>query len=175
MQAQSTTTLLIDDFSSGQSASNGNQWRFFSDAVMDGISQGYARHETLAGRPALHLQGNVSLENNGGFIQMALDLGPDEGLLDASGYRGIAVTQRGDGGAYAVNLRTADVRRPWQSYRCEFQSTAEWTTLQLPFADLQAHRIDSPLDIGKLRRIGLIAIGRSGPADLAVARLEFYP
>jgi hypothetical protein len=141
---------------------------------MGGVSEGYARHEITAGRPALHLSGQVSLENNGGFIQVALDLGFEGGLFDASGYRGIALTQRGDGGSYAVNLRTADIRRPWQSYRCEFQSSTEWTTLKLPFADFQPHRIDRPLDRGKLRRIGLIAIGRSGPADLAISRLEFY-
>jgi hypothetical protein len=41
------------------------------------------------GRPAIRMQGNVSLENNGGFVQIAIDLSPDGKALDASPWRGI--------------------------------------------------------------------------------------
>ncbi|KIZ43889.1 NADH:ubiquinone oxidoreductase, partial [Rhodopseudomonas palustris] len=36
------------------------------------------------------------------------------------------------------------------------------------------HRTDAPLNIARLRRIGLVAMGREFDGDLAVARLAFY-
>jgi len=38
----------------------------------------------------------------------------------------------------------------------------------------EPHRLETPLDVTRLRRIGLVAIGRAFFADLAVARLAFY-
>ncbi|WP_414980194.1 CIA30 family protein [Congregibacter sp.] len=167
-------TFLFDDFSEPQRASNGFQWQYISDTVMGGVSQGAARHGVLASRPALQLGGTVSLENNGGFIQVALDLGALGETVDASAARGIAVCLCGDGGSYAINLRTADTQRPWQSYRSRMDSTEEWKTHYLPFSDFIAHRIEKPLDRCRLRRIGLISIGDPGPARVAVSRLALY-
>ncbi len=50
------------------------QWYFFSDAVMGGVSRGAVVLREVCGRKAVEMQGTVSLENNGGFIQIALDL-----------------------------------------------------------------------------------------------------
>jgi hypothetical protein len=36
------------------------------------------------------------------------------------------------------------------------------------------HRIDLPLNVRRLRRVGIVAIGRAFAADVAVARLAFY-
>jgi tryptophan-rich sensory protein len=55
-----------------------------------------------------------------------------------------------------------------------FVTTPEWQTLQLPFAQFTPHRIDISLNTKRLRRIGLVAIGREFNANLAVARLAFY-
>ena len=165
---------LIDDFRDPGRASNGNRWQYFSDRVMGGISTGAAIIDEVAGRRALRLQGDVSLANNGGFIQVALDLGAGGGDFDAGAYEGIAITARGDDDRYAVSLRTADVRRPWQSYRCEFTAGAGWQTHYLPFADFLPNRIERPLDTRRLRRLGVIAIGDAGPVDVAVARVAFY-
>ena len=43
----------------------------------------------------------MRLENNGGFIQMALDLGPEGRTLDASSYAGVLLVARSNGGATA--------------------------------------------------------------------------
>lgn len=164
---------LIDDFHS-HSAENGNRWRYFSDRVMGGVSDGEARYESVQDRQALRLQGSVSLENNGGFIQVALDLGANGGSVDASGFTGIAISLCGDGQRYAVNLRSDDTRRPWQSYRCAVVTTSNWQTHYLPFSAFEAHRIDRPLNTRRLRRVGLIAIGAAGAADVAMASIGFY-
>jgi len=166
--------LTIDDRSSGDTRSNlGTVWRVVSDTVMGGVSQGELALSTVEGRPCLQLTGNVRLENNGGFLQASLDLGTD-GLLDASGYLGFEIDVRGNGETYNLHLRTADTGMVWQSYRASFAAPAHWQTLRLPFATFQPHRIEVPLDLRRLKRMGLVAIGRQFAADLCFGRVTLY-
>ena len=149
-------------------------WRLVTDAVMGGVSRGSIAKETLEGREAIRMRGDVSTENNGGFIQIALDLAPETGSFDAGGFTGLEMDVLGNHESYGAYLRTTDITRPQQSYRQSFVATSDWQTLQLPFVQFMPHRIDIPLDVRRLRRIGLVAIGREFAADLAVARLAFY-
>ncbi|HOT82943.1 MAG TPA: CIA30 family protein [Candidatus Defluviicoccus seviourii] len=84
---------------------------------MGGISQETIALTEINGRRCLRLTGDVRLENNGGFIQMALDLAPEGQTLNASAYTGVLLVARGKGESYSVHLRTPDCVRPWQSYR----------------------------------------------------------
>jgi hypothetical protein len=166
---------IIDDLTQPPPlAANGGSWQLIADQVMGGVSQGTMRWETVAGRPALRMRGDVSLKNNGGFIQIALDLTPDGGSLDASSWEGIEIDVFGNGEEYNLHLRTADVSRPWQSYRQSFIASPEWTSLRFSFADFTPHRIERSLDLKTLRRIGIVAIGRAFPADIAVGGVRFY-
>lgn len=166
---------LIDDAGAEDlTAATGTKWRLVTDQVMGGVSQARVRRATVAGRSAVHLTGEVSLANNGGFLQTTLDLRPDGGAVDASDWTGIALAVLGNGESYNLHLRTTDVERPWQSYRQSFETTGDWRSVHLPFDGFQAHRIDLPLDLTRLKRIGLVAIGREFRADLAVADLRFY-
>ena len=167
--------MLIDDLSREDFRSNlGTCWKPASDRVMGGVSQAALRVETHLGRPCLRLTGDVRLDNDGGFVQMALDLAPAGGSIDASAFSGVRLLVQGNGERYAVHLRTADVARPWQSYRAQFDSPVEWREVCLAFKDFVPHRIDLPLDLAHLRRIGLIAIGREFSADLRLGRVELY-
>jgi len=65
--------LIIDD-ATGATSRLGTAWRLVGDTVMGGVSRGTLTQENVAGRPAWRMRGSVSLENNGGFLQMALDL-----------------------------------------------------------------------------------------------------
>jgi hypothetical protein len=96
------------------------------------------------------------------------------GTLDASDYTGVRLVQRGNGADYSLHLKTRDTRLPWQSYRAGFTSTKDWQELRLPFADFLAHRIEQPLDPTRLKRLGLVAIGRAMTAELCVAEVAFY-
>jgi hypothetical protein len=140
---------------------------------MGGVSDGKLSREALDGRMALRLTGHVSTENNGGFLQMARDLGAGRGM-DASGYTGLELDVLGNGEAYNIHLRTKDVTRPWQSYRHSFTAPDRWTTVTLPFADFDSHRIASALDLKSLRRIGIVAIGKAFNADIAISGLSLY-
>jgi hypothetical protein len=166
---------VIDDLSRDDLVSNnGTHWRLVTDQVMGGVSQGTLVRDVVAGRAALRMRGDVSLENNGGFVQMALDLAPDGSVVDASAWDGIELDVIGNDEEYGVHLRTDAVERPWQSYRQSFRADASWRTVQLTFADFVPHRIDVPLNVRRLRRIGLVAIGREFTADLAVGSVRFF-
>jgi hypothetical protein len=167
--------MLIDDFADeGLRSKLGTQWRGVSDRVMGGISIAEVTHGVIDGRPCLRLGGDVRLENDGGFIQAALDLARPGEALDASGYAGLRLVVRGNGETYSVHLRTPDNVRPWQSYRARFIAGPDWQTIDLPFEAFAPYRLDAPLDTTRLRRIGLVAIGRAFKAELAVSELAFY-
>ena len=167
--------MLIDDFASPDLTSTlGTRWRGVSDQVMGGISEAAIARESVDGRSSLRLTGDVRLENDGGFIQAALDLAPAGGTLNASGYAGVRLVVRGNGERYSLHLRTPDSLRPWQSYRAHFVAGPNWETFDLPFDSFVPYRLDTPLDITRLRRIGLVAIGRAFRADLLVSSIGLY-
>lgn len=166
---------IIDDLSSqAPVASIGTSWQLFTDQVMGGASTGTMSREVVGGRPAIRMRGDVRLENNGGFVQMALDLLPDSGVVDASAWSGIELELYGDDQDYGMHLRTSDLTRPWQSYRQSFRALPKWQTIRLPFDGFSAHRTEIPLDLRRLRRLGLVAIGRAFSADLAIGGLRFF-
>lgn len=166
--------LIIDDRSNGDlSATSGNAWRLVTDDVMGGISRGQLTIDTIEQRPCLHMKGEVKLDNNGGFVQIALNLS-DAVLKNITDYRGITLDVLGNDEAYNIHLRSDDLWFPWQSYRISFQATTEWQTLRIPFSNFKAYRTYTALDISKLTRIGLVAIGREFNADLCLSRVGFF-
>lgn len=166
---------IIDDLSSDSLfAVTGAGWVLISDRVMGGVSSGSVRHEVVAGRPAIRMRGGVSLENNGGFLQIALDLG-DAGMpVDASQWTGIQLDVIGNGQTYNLHLRTTDILRPWESYRQSFKAPTQWTRVHLPFEGFVPHRTERALRTSRLRRIGLVAIGREFDADISIGDIRFY-
>lgn len=166
--------LIMDDRSSHtEYANNGVAWRAVSDTVMGGISTAELCVTSWQGKNCLHLTGNVSLANNGGFVQARLDLSV-VGMLDASAYRGIEIEVWGNGETYNVHLRSNDTHMVWQSYRTCFQALPRWQKIQLPFDQFTPHRLDTPLNIRQLRRVGVVAIGKAMRADIYIAELRFY-
>jgi len=141
---------------------------------MGGASDGALSDEICGGRSATRLRGNVSTENNGGFLQMAFDLTPSGGSYDASRWTGIELDVLGNNEAYEARLRTSDLDKPWQSFRLDFQASDTWTTLRMPFSDFKAHKHDKAFEPTQLRRIGVLAIGRAFYADIAVSQVRFY-
>jgi adhesin HecA-like repeat protein len=171
-RVRSPSNLLLDDFGRDDLVSAlGTRWRGFSDRVMGGVSRENVVPDEIDGRRCLRLTGAVRLDNDGGFIQMALDLAADGATFDASAYRGLSLDIHGNGERYGLHLRTGDCVRPWQSYRASFVAEPRWCEIRLPFHEFLPHRLIAPLDIRYLRRLGLVAIGRAFEADLAVSRL----
>lgn len=148
-------------------------WRLVTDTVMGGVSTGRLTRQRREGRDCLCLSGRVSTENNGGFVQMALDL--DERLAAAAAMNdGIRLEVLGNGQSYNVHLRTRDLWLPWQSYRAGFVATASWRSVQLPFAKFEPYRSGRPLRVERLLRLGIVAIGRDFDAEVCLAGIGFY-
>ncbi len=170
----SAAPAIIDDLSREPPiAAIGSSWQLFTDQVMGGVSKGIMVRDAIAGRAAIRMRGDVSLENNGGFVQIALDLSPDGGVVDAVAWSGIELDVFGNGEEYGIHLRTDALTRPWQSYRQIFTASAEWLTVRLPFDNFVPYRTDILLDTHRLRRIGVVAIGRAFSCDLALGGLRF--
>ncbi len=166
--------FIIDDRTSGNLKSNlGIEWRLVTDQVMGGISTGKLTLDTYRGKDCLRMQGDVSTENNGGFVQIALSLS-DENDFDASAFAGIVMEIAGNNEDYNIHFRTSDLWFPWQSYRAGFKATSDWQTIRIPFADLDAYKTSQKFRQNKLKRIGLVGIGRDFLADLCLASLRFY-
>lgn len=149
-------------------------WEYVADTVMGGVSRGEATQTVVDGQSAVRLTGDVSLDNNGGFVQIAFDLRNGGETFDASVWTGISFDVLGNGETYDLRLRTDQITRPWQSFRTDFVAPPTWTTLNIPFTDLTPHRTEASLDPARLRRIGILAIGREMQADIAIAGVRLY-
>jgi len=143
-------------------------WRYLSDQVMGGVSEGGA--EVADG--AIRLTGTVRTENRGGFIQVRTEIGAPL----PRGVAGVEVEARGNGARYFVHLRTRGLVLPWQYYQAGFGTAAEWRRVRLP---LSAFRASGALMRGtpraeEITSLGLVAYGRDHVADLEVRRVAFY-
>lgn len=166
--------LVIDDRSSADLHSNlGPRWHLVTDDVMGGLSSGTFSVEQYRGKACLRMQADVSTENNGGFVQIALPLS-DEKPFDASSYTGVEIEVSGNSENYNIHFRTDSLWFPWQSYRYSFTATPDWQTYRIPFTDLTKYKTFSGFDKDEITRIGLVAIGRDFKADVRLASIKFY-
>ena len=165
--------ILLDSGSNGVMPAFDTSWRLITDGVMGGVSSGTLQQDRLQDKPCLRLRGQISLQNNGGFIQAALDIAGTP-AANASAYDGIMLEMYGNNEQYNLHLRSKDVWLPWQSYRTSFMAADQWQTIKLPFSAFEAYRIRKPLDVAHLERIGIVAIGREFAADLCIGQLALY-
>lgn len=165
---------IIDDRSSGNLKSClGPEWRLITDKVMGGVSRGELGLDHYKGRDCLRMKGDVSTANNGGFLQIALSL-TDAGDFDASAYAGIVIEVAGNDNFYNIHLRTSELVFPWQSYRSSFTATDDWQSIRIPFSAFVNYKTAQPFRADRLKRIGLVGIGRDFKAELYLASLRFY-
>jgi hypothetical protein len=148
-------------------------WQLITDGVMGGVSSGTLEKDTIEGKQCIRLRGNISLKNNGGFIQAALDIGATP-VANTSAYQGIMLEVYGNDEEYNLHLRSKDVWLPWQSYRASFVAPAKWQIIKLPFSIFSGYRIRKPLDLAHLTRIGIVAIGHEFAVDLCIGQLALY-
>ena len=166
--------FVIDDRSSGDlAATSGSEWRLITDGVMGGVSDGRLLVDMVENQKCLRLRGDVKLDNNGGFVQAALDL-PEVAPQNIRDYTGLMLYVYGNNEQYNVHLRTQENSLPWQSYRATFTAIPEWKKFYIPFTDFKPYRTSKVLNIDRLRRIGIVAIGREFRSDLCIGKLVFY-
>lgn len=167
--------FLIEDFSGeGGLSSIGTRWQMFTDQFMGGVSTGGYNFSEVDGRKCISMKGDVSLENNGGFVQVALDLEKDGKLLDASEYKGVRLWVRGNGENYYVHFRTSKTWLPWQYYAADFETSESWQPVELGFDEFEGGSVGGSLNPDALKRIAIVGAWKKFEADISVSRIEFY-
>lgn len=117
---------------------------------MGGISNAVLDSSRIAGKNCIRLSGNVTRENNGGFIQMALYFGRNYSEFDGFAYKGIELTVYGNNEDYNLHVRTADCGWHDESYRMTFFAEPEWQKIRVPWDAFKANRVAEPLDSSRL-------------------------
>jgi monofunctional biosynthetic peptidoglycan transglycosylase len=149
-------------------------WRIVNDGVMGGISQS----KMITGDSATAIfQGNVSLENNGGFASVRTE----PRSYDLSGYEGIVIRVKGDGKKYQFRIRV-DNQFDGVSYRTNFETNqGQWMIIHLPFMDFvptfrgRILEDEGPLSPQKIQQLGfLIADKQAGDFQLEIDWIKAY-
>ena len=158
-------TIFKDNFQ------NPSQWKFISDDVMGGLSTGSVVYETSKGGSIALLSGNVTIENNGGFIQIRRDLSKIN--LDKAKF--IKVIVKGNNEKYFIHLRTNGMFLPWQYYKSEFITSNGFSEIVLPISEFErsGYPLAKKISPKNIVAIGLVAIGRNHQAELYVKELSF--
>ncbi len=167
---------VIDDFRDPSGlAVIGTRWESFTDRVMGGRSDMSAGIVPNDGRNVLRMSGRVSLENNGGFIQVRLPLAAN-GSFDAAGYDGIVLEVRAGAGEYFIHLRDDRSRLPWAYYRHPVAAGDEWTIVRLPFAAFESDGMlgSRAPNSRRLRSIAVVATGDNPAALIEVRSIALY-
>jgi len=172
---EEANTMVIDDFSDPNKISNlGTKWSLLTDRVMGGVSDA----EYLFGSDEcfnyINMKGNVSLENNGGFVQVFLPLTADSKTFDATSYSGVRFWVRGNGQKYYIHLKNNKTRLHWQYYSAEFIASDNWSQIEIPFEKFIPQALDVKLDLESLSRISVVGAKKAYEVDVYIGPIEFY-
>jgi monofunctional biosynthetic peptidoglycan transglycosylase len=145
-------------------------WRAINDGVMGGVSTG----RMVPSNGGLRFEGELSLENNGGFASVRR---PVE--ADLARARGVRLELRGDGRSYQFRLRQ-DNRFDGVAWRAGFSTSGQWQTVELGFDDFEpvfrGRRVPEagPVVGENIRQIGfMLADKQPGDFALEIRSIEF--
>ncbi len=153
---------------------NAKYWHYISDRTMGGISNGKAfldeDKETIFAR----LTGNVSTENNGGFIQLRSTLSFINLNNHKKEIKGVRLNTKGNGEMYHIFIRTSDTRSYRDFYYITFITSDEWEIVDLPFSKFKHRLSNSVLNGNDIQTFGIVAYGRDFFSDVSVSEIIFY-
>ena len=115
---------LVFDFKKGSNISN---WVILDDVVMGGKSYGnFYLNKNGHGE----FYGDVSLENNGGFSSVRYRFNKEKTNV----FSKFIIRVKGDGKAYQFRVKNS--KNDYHSYIYSFQTTKDWQTIEIPFAEM---------------------------------------
>jgi hypothetical protein len=160
--------MIIHDFNTNAQG----QWSYVSDQVMGGVSEGSLIFSQVESQTYAHMKGNVSTENNGGFIQFRTDVKN----IDKEQVNGIYLNVRGNGEKYYIHLRTSGTIMPWHYYASDFFAGKKWQTIKLPLDSFlpSSAWLRKSVKPTRIKSLGVVAFGRDYEADIQVAEIGFY-
>ena len=147
-------------------------WSFFSDGVMGGVSSGKALLKKSGQDNFVRIEGNVSTDNNGGFIQIRHNL--IEPLEDTT--KGMRLKVRGNGENYYIFIRTRSTLLPWQFYNLQFPTSKKWSIIELEFKKFKRSSsfIRKTFKSSSIKSIGIVAYGRDHSAKVDISEIDFF-
>ena len=116
--------MTLFNFNTTSDISN---WKIVDDVVMGGRSNG-SFALTNAGSGSFH--GHVSLENNGGFSMVKYTFGTKY----VEGFSKVCLHVKGDGKTYQFRIKSNN--HDEHSYVCQFSTSNNWETIEIPFNTL---------------------------------------
>ena len=146
-------------------------WKFFSDQVMGGVSEGNTSIEKDQGNFFLRLEGTVSTKNNGGFIQVRREYN-----LKRNDFKGIRFRARGKENDYYVHIRTKYLFLPWQYYAGKFRVTDSWSDITINFSDFSKSNFYQPENFSSsdIKSVAFVAFGEDFQAQLDISEAELF-
>ena len=145
-------------------------WQTVNDGVMGGISSS----RMVEADGVLTFEGELSLENNGGFASVRRLV-----ETDLSQVTGVRLEVRGDQRIYQFRLRQND-RFDGVAWRAEFTTTEEWQTVELSFDQFvpvfRGRRVPDagPVVAASIKQVGfLLADKTPGPFKLQIRSITF--
>ncbi len=161
--------MIFEDFGKVNSSDN---WEFISDQVMGGVSLG--RFEILKEKNInfLRMTGKVSLENNGGFIQVRKKV--YQSIED--NIKGIKLISRGNQSDYFIHIRTKFTILPWQYYQLKFKVSNQWETNILNINEFirSGSLLPKVIKPRNIKSIALVAFGREHDVELDIAEIILF-
>lgn len=145
-------------------------WRSIDDGVMGGRSNG----GMVPVEAGLRFEGELSLENNGGFSSVRRPV-----AQDLSGMTRVRLEVRGDGREYQFRIRQ-NSGFDGVAWRALFSTNSDWQDIEIPFDEFMpvfrgvSVKEAGPVVASKIQQIGfLLADGKAGKFELEIRRIEF--
>lgn len=140
------------DFGKGEELCR--NWAVVNDGVMGGLSKRKLSYD----ENYLVFEGQLSLENNGGFASIRSPWSE----YDLSGYKKLKIRVRGMGGEFGITLENS--RLYYQpNWRFLFTPSEEWQVLEIPLREFEMTRLGRPMgenlkpkEADDIIRIGII-------------------
>jgi len=160
--------VIFDDFNNNPA----KRWEFIADTVMGGVSEGDVSFIKEENKFYAKMVGNVSLENNGGFIQFRRKI--EQKLKD--NLSGIKIIVRGNGLEYYVHIRTKGTFLPWQYYQAPFMAQNSWEEIDISFDKFKRSGImlSRKFTAKNITSIAIVAYGKNHKANIEVDNISFY-
>ena len=161
------------------------EWKYQSDQVMGGVSEGDASLVQDGDMFFFRLTGDVSTRNNGGFVQFRSKISlfnkPEMFQLihnagkDGQELEGVRLKVRGNGERYHVMIRTYSTWSPSDYYYHTFDTSPDWKQVDLPFSEFRRSKSgDMDLGADQMRDFAVVAYGRDFKSDVSVSNISFY-
>ncbi len=165
--------IILDELKNPGKTIQGQNWSFVTDGVMGGLSTGNVKLDKIENIPCYRMIGNVTTENNGGFIQIRASIEPK---INTKEYEGIYALIYGNNKDYNFFIRTPSTVAPWQYYSYNFLAPDKWIEIKAPFSKFKKSNFYQPSKIlnQKMKSIGLVAAFQNFKADICLAKIGLY-